>query len=135
MSEISSTRRKFVTGAAALGAAGTLVTAQSNPTPAPLVHHVFFWLKNPGSAADRDQLINGLRTLAGIETVRGIHVGVPADTEARGEVDHSWSVSEILYFDDAEGQAAYQGHPVHEAFVATCSHLWAKVVVYDAIAV
>lgn len=106
--------------------------AAANP---PLVHHVFFWLKRPDSKEDREKLIAGLRTLAKIETVRGIHIGVPASTEKRDVVDNSFSVSEILYFDDVEGQNAYQVHPIHEQFVADCSHLWERVVVYDAIAV
>ena len=97
-----------------------------------IVHHVFFWLKRPDSKEDLEQLIAGIRGLAAIETVRGIHVGVPASTEKREVVDNSYSASEILYCDDLEGQAAYQVHPLHQAFVRTCSHLWAMVVVYDA---
>jgi hypothetical protein len=85
--------------------------------------------------ADRDALISGLRTLEAIETVRGIHIGVPASTELREVVDNSFSVSEVLWFDDVAGQDAYQVHPLHQAFVENCSHLWRKVVVYDAIAV
>lgn len=100
-----------------------------------LVHHVFFWLKNPESRKDREALIAGLRTLAQIQTVRGIHIGVPASTKKRTVVDSSYSVSEILFFDDVAGQEAYQVHPVHKRFVTDCSHLWEKVVVYDAIAV
>lgn len=102
-------------------------------TPAPLVHHVFFWLKNPGSPQDLAQLLAGIRGLAAIETVRGIHVGVPASTEKREVVDNSYSASEILYFDDAAGQKVYQDHPLHKKFIAECAHLWSKVVVYDAV--
>ena len=130
----TASRRPFLMAgvAAAAGAAGTTTMAAANP---PLVHHVFFWLKRPDSKEDREKLIAGLRTLAKIETVRGIHIGVPASTEKRDVVDNSFSVSEILYFDDVEGQNAYQVHPIHEQFVADCSHLWERVVVYDAIAV
>jgi len=130
----TASRRTFLMAgvAAAAGAAGTTTMAAANP---PLVHHVFFWLKRPDSKEDREKLIAGLRTLAKIETVRGIHIGVPASTEKRDVVDNSFSVSEILYFDDVEGQNAYQVHPIHEQFVADCSHLWERVVVYDAIAV
>lgn len=96
-----------------------------------LVHHVLFWLKRPDSVGDRDALVAGIRSLGAIETVRGVHVGLPADTMARGVVDGSWSVSEILYFDDAAGQDAYQVDPLHKAFVEAHEHLWEKVVVYD----
>ncbi len=130
-------RRAFVTGALTLGTAVALSSAASAaPASLPrLVHHVFFWLKRPDSREDRDQLIAGIRKLAQIETVRGLHVGIPASTEKREVVDNSYSVSEMLLFDDVAGQDAYQVHAVHEQFVRDCSHLWERVVVYDTIAV
>jgi hypothetical protein len=98
-----------------------------------LVHHVFFWLKNPHSHDDRARLIEGLRTLTKIDTIRMLHIGVPAGTQMRGVVDHTYSVSELMFFDDAAGQKTYQDHPVHQKFVETCGHLWERVVVYDSI--
>jgi hypothetical protein len=100
-----------------------------------LAHHVFFWLKNPDSIEDRDKLVEGVKTLAKIETVREIHVGVLASTEKRDVVDTSWQVSELMFFRDLAGQETYQTHPVHLDFVKNYSHLWAKVVVYDALEV
>ena len=136
------TRRDIIVAATAL-AAGVVATGSraATSTPAnkaafpPVVHHVFFWLKNPNSKEDLAQLLAGLRTLAGIDTVRGIHIGVPADTEQRGVVDGSYSASELLFFDDVAGQNAYQVHPIHKQFVADCEHLWQRVVVYDVKAV
>lgn len=98
-----------------------------------VVHHVFFWLKNPSSTADRDKLIEGLRTLEKIESIRQLHIGVPASTEKRDVVDNSYSVSELMFFDDVAGQNTYQEHPIHKKFVENCSSLWEKVIVYDAI--
>lgn len=132
-------RREVITAAAAL--AGVSVAAQAavaaSPASAgkaaipPVVHHVFFWLKNPKSKEDLARLLAGLKTLGGIETVKAIHIGVPAETEQRGVVDASYSASEILFFDDVAGQNAYQVHPIHKKFVADCEHLWQRVVVYD----
>lgn len=96
-----------------------------------LTHHVFFWLKNPGSKTDLDDLLKGLKTLGQIETIRHMYLGVPASTESRDVVDASFSASELLFFDDNDGQKIYQDHPVHQKFVADCSHLWSKVIVYD----
>jgi len=132
------TRRTFLTGLSmmAFGA-----TAFANPftkkkmSKAPLVHHVFFWLKNPDSKEDLAKLIAGVKSLEKIETIRSIHVGVPASTEKRDVVDNSYSVSELMFFDDTAGQKVYQDHPIHQKFIADCSHLWDKVVVYDTIAV
>ncbi len=130
-------RRTFLATAATLGAAAaaSAATGGSAHTPPKLVHHVFFWLKNPDSKEDLAKLLAGIRGLAAIETVRGIHVGVPASTEKRPVVDNSFSASEILYFDDVAGQDAYQVHPLHQKFVSGCSHRWSKVIVYDAMAV
>lgn len=100
-----------------------------------LVHHVFFWLKNPASKEDLEMLLAGLATLARIETVRGAHFGVPASTEKREVVDNSYSASEILFFDDTAGQKTYQDHPIHKKFVEDCAHLWERVVVYDVMSV
>ena len=131
-------RRTFIATAAATAAATALpltagAAAVSNYPK--LVHHVFFWLKNPNSKDDLEKLLKGLRTLAKIESVRGVHFGVPASTEKRDVVDNSYSASEILFFDDTAGQKIYQDHPIHKQFVADCSHLWERVVVYDAVSV
>lgn len=96
-----------------------------------MVHHVFFWLKNPDSAKDRDSLIAGLKTLAGIPLISELYVGTPADTEKRDVVDASWQVSELMFFDNPDAQANYQVHPLHQDFIRNCGHLWEKVVVYD----
>jgi len=129
---MSPSRRTFIAAAATVAAtsAGASPAVKTYPK---LVHHVFFWLKNPGSREDLSKLLAGLRTLTAIETVRGAHFGVPASTEKRDVVDNSYSASEMLFFDDLAGQKAYQDHPVHKQFVADCSHLWERVVVYDAI--
>lgn|SRR5690606_26867769 len=134
----NSSRRQFLTGAAALGAGAMLpvsaAAADCQDLPK-LVHKVYFWLKNPDSSEDRDQLVAGLKTLSQIESVRVLQIGVPASTEKREVVDNSFQVSELMMFDDVEGQNAYQVHPIHQQFVDQCSHLWEKVVVYDSIAV
>jgi len=133
-----SSRRRFLAGAATLSAAAAVGTTQAGETCSelpPVVHKVYFWLKNPDSSEDRDQLIAGLKTLGAISTVQGIHVGVPASTEQRDVVDNSYQVSELLLFANAADQDAYQVDPIHMKFVEQCSHLWSKVVVYDSIAV
>lgn len=125
-------RRKFIATAAALAAVPAVI-GQINQVNKkdPMIHHVFFWLKSPGSPTDRQLLIEGLKTLAGINEVKKLLIGTPAATEQRGVVDNSYDVSELMYFDNLEGQSAYQVHPIHKAFVEKYSHLWEKVVVYD----
>ena len=131
----SQTRRTFLTSTVALCAAtaasATTRTAQASKKQ--LAHHVFFWLKNPDSREDLNKLLAGLRTLEKIESVRRIHIGVPASTEKRDVVDSSYSASELIFFDDVAGQDAYQVHPIHKKIVEQCSHLWQKVIVYDSV--
>lgn len=130
-----SNRRKFIATVTALGA-GSILYAKPSTNAAKnkqLAHHVFFWLKNPDSIEDRDKLVEGVKTLGAIETIREIHVGILASTEKRDVVDTSWHVSELMFFDDLDGQAVYQSHPVHLAFIKNYGYLWDKVIVYDAV--
>jgi hypothetical protein len=133
----TSNRRKFIATTAALsvGAAASAMplVATEQMEKYPIIHHVFFWLKNPGSKEDRDQLVAGVKTLSKIEKVKILRVGVVADTEKRDVVDKSWAVSELMFFSNLSDQATYQNHPVHLEFIKNCSHLWEKVIVYDVV--
>jgi hypothetical protein len=128
-------RRTFVATAAAISAsaAATAMPTMEAKNKKQLVHHVFFWLKNRDSKEDLAKLLAGLRTLEKIETIRKLHIGVPASTEKRDVVDNSYQASELMFFDDTAGQKTYQDHPIHQKFIADCGHLWEKVVVYDSI--
>jgi hypothetical protein len=130
---MSSSRRTFIATTAAAAVVSTAGASAAVTTYPKLIHHVFFWLKNPQSKEDLAALLAGLRTLTKIESVRGAHFGVPASTEKRDVVDNSYSASEVLFFDDTAGQKIYQDHVIHQKFVADCSHLWERVVVYDAV--
>ncbi|WP_212002851.1 Dabb family protein [Chitinophaga sp. HK235] len=130
----TSSRRKFLGTAAAL-CAGSAVAAMpvvSGSKKYPIVHHVLFWLKNPGSTEDRDKLVAGIKTLSRIKSVGELHVGVVAGTEKRDVVDTSWAVSELIFFSDLAAQAAYQQDPIHLDFIKNYGPLWERVVVYDA---
>src|SRR5205814_6189264 len=96
------------------------------------IHHVFFWLKNSDSKEDNDALVNGLKKLSAVKTIRQFHIGVPASTN-RAVIDRSYSVSWCLIFDNEEDEENYQADPIHLNFVKECSHLWSKVVVYDSV--
>ncbi len=126
-------RRTFLSTSALLGAGMIAGPAMATKPKKMVLHHVFFWLKNPDSKEDLAKLLSGLQTLKGIKTVRNIHIGLPAATEERSVVDSSYSVSELLFFDDLAGQKTYQDDPIHLKFIADCGHLWEKVIVYDSI--
>ena len=133
MSKLS--RRQFIAITGASIVAGTVKGEPLMATKTQLIHTAYFWLKNPDSVADRDQLIVGLQTLRQIPMVKALHIGLPATTENRDVVDNSFQVSELMFFDDLAGQSEYQANPIHQAFVKNCSHLWLKVAVKDSISV
>jgi hypothetical protein len=131
---LNTNRREFIATTASAGAA--MVLPEMNKAgKTQLLHHVFFWLKNPGSEQDRLKLIEGVKTLGAIAQVQQIQVGVVASTEKRDVVDNSWDVSELLFFTDTVAQKAYQDHPIHQDFIKNYSHLWTKVLVYDMVTV
>jgi hypothetical protein len=98
------------------------------------IHHVFFWLKEPGLESNKQQLIQGLQKLAAVTTIKNFHIGQPATT-SRGVIDTTYSISWMLTFENAANQDSYQADPIHLNFVKECSHLWEKVVVYDSVEV
>lgn len=98
-----------------------------------LIHHVFFWLKEPKNEAHKKLLVAALNELLNVKTIKMSHIGFPAGTESRDVVDHSYSVSYMVMFDNQTDQDAYQIDPIHLKFVEENSHLWNKVVVYDSV--
>ena len=96
------------------------------------IHHVYFWLKNSGNEDDKAKLIEGLKKLSKVKTIKQHYIGQPAATR-RDVIDSSYDVSWLLFFDNATDQDSYQTDPVHLKFVEECSSLWTKVVVYDSI--
>lgn len=124
-------RRSFLT-ASALAAPAIFagVTANNMPQKNIFVHHVYFWLKNAGSKADKDKLIEGLQKLSRVKTIQMFHIGQPANTN-REVIDRSYSISWLTIFNSKADQDSYQTDPIHLKFVEECSGLWSKVVVYD----
>jgi hypothetical protein len=96
------------------------------------IHHVYFWLKNPESKEDYEKLIKGLEALSKVSTIQTFHIGKPANTN-RDVIDRSYSVSWMLIFENGADQESYQKDPTHLKFVADCSMLWSKVIVYDSV--
>ncbi len=78
------------------------------------------------------QLIEGLQKLSAAKTIRRqFHIGVPADTHYAMLLKNTYSVSWMIFLDNAEDQESYQVDPIHLNFVKECSHLWNKVTVFD----
>ncbi|MBC7892555.1 MAG: Dabb family protein [Sphingobacteriaceae bacterium] len=112
--------------------AGTALTAVAAPSKELFVHHVYFWLKNPGSEADKAKLLEGLDKLAKVPTIRMVHIGSPAPT-TRSVIERSYAVSWLCFFDNLEEEEIYQTHPIHLKFIEDYGHLWERVIVYDSV--
>jgi len=96
------------------------------------IHHVYFWLAEPGNTHHKELLVEGLKKLSSVQTIQRFHIGEPANT-SREVIDSSYSISWILIFNNAADQDNYQTDPVHLRFVDECKHLWKRVQVYDTI--
>jgi hypothetical protein len=102
-----------------------------NTTNSNFVHHVLFYLKNPNSAEDKAQLIEGLQALSKVSCIVFSNIGSPANT-TRDVIEKDYSISWLCLFESPEKEEEYQVHPLHLAFIENCKHLWQKVVIYDA---
>lgn len=128
-------RRQFVDNAGK-AIAGTFIVTTTNQQETEMknvfVHQVYFWLKNPNSTEDLGKLIEGLKKLSVVKTIRQFHIGKPAGT-SREVIDGSYSVSWLTIFDTKADQDSYQDDPIHLKFVEECAALWNKVIVYDSV--
>ena len=96
------------------------------------IHHVYFWLKNSGNKEDKAKLIEGLKKLSKVTTIKDFYIGQAAGTR-RDVIDSTYDISWLLFFDSAADQDSYQTDPIHLKFIEECSSLWTRVVVYDTI--
>lgn len=98
---------------------------------APIRHVVVCWLKDPGNAAARRQLIDesyGFKTIPGIVSVSAGEA-IPS---TRPAVDSSFDVAIVMTFKDEASLARYATHPRHlQAVERTLKPLVAKYVIYD----
>ena len=137
MDRNTNSRRRFLKAGIAATAAINfstfgMATEKKSMKKNMFIHHVYFWLKNPENTEDFQKLVKGLEALAKVNTIKMFHIGKPADTN-REVIDRSYTVSWMLVFDNAADQASYQTDPIHLKFIADCSMLWSKVVVYDSV--
>jgi len=123
-------RRSFIAKTTLVALGATTTGLSSAPAKPGLIHHVFFWLKNPSSKEDQAKLIEGIQTLQKIETVQQFKIGIPAKTPKREVIDNSYNISLFTAFNDIAGHDTYQAHPIHKKFVEQYSSLF-TVKVYD----
>lgn len=133
---MTTTRRKFMEsvarGLTALGLAGwPSASTAKNLKSQMLVHQVYFWLKDKQDKTAYEKLHQGLLKLLTISRIESGHIGIPAATEARDVVDHSYTFAYMARFESKDDHDSYQTDPTHLEFVEECADLWSHVKVYD----
>lgn len=97
-----------------------------------LQHNVFFWLKEGVSDDEKKSFEKGMKDfVSAVKEIDEASIGIPAATEDRDVVDHSFGYSLFVRFKSLEDHDVYQKHPAHEVFINDFSGLWEKVQVYD----
>jgi hypothetical protein len=48
-------------------------------------------------------------------------------------IERGYSNALVLIFDDADGEQAYQVHPVHDQFRDECRSFWTQVRIFDSV--
>ena len=96
-----------------------------------IVHVVLVWLKEPGNAEHRTQVIEATRSFSSIQGVEEIRVGEPLPSR-RPTVDDSFDIGLYIVFSSEEALERYLAHPEHKAAQQSVLRpLVEKVVVYD----
>jgi heme-degrading monooxygenase HmoA len=83
----------------------------------PVEHVVVCWLKAPGNAAHRTQLIEASTAFRKVPGVKRVTAGVALQS-SRPVVDDSFDVAVIITFADADALAAYEASDAHKEAVA-----------------
>jgi Stress responsive A/B Barrel Domain len=108
------------------------VTARHATAKVGVEHVVLAWLKNPGNAAERAQLVAAAKSLkAKIPQVQRLVVGQPLASE-RTVVDDSFDVGIVMHFASQADLSTYERSPVHVAKVkAVLAPLTRQIRVHD----
>jgi hypothetical protein len=100
------------------------------PRPGHVTHIVVFWLKDPGSAEQRRDLIAACHTLKDIPGVTDLRVGQPLPS-TRPVVDSTYDVALVITFENERAMEAYNPHPIHEKLAREFVPSFARWLVYD----
>ena len=96
-----------------------------------VTHVAFCWLKTPGDAKQRQQLIDASHAFYTIPGVELIAAGTPLPS-TRPVVDSSFDVAVVIMFHDESGLRAYDQHPDHRKAVEELLRpLTQKILIYD----
>lgn len=96
-----------------------------------IVHVVLVWLREPGNADQRAQVIEATRGFSTIPGVEEIRVGEPVPSQ-RSAVDDSFDIGLYMIFSSKEALETYLTHPKHKAAQRSIFRpLVKKAIIYD----
>ncbi len=126
-------RRNFIQVGAISAASVGLLSCNSNKetTYGPLIHSVYFWLKNDLNEEKKEEFINFFKELSRIDVIQTLKYGKPAPTNPRPVVDNSFDYNLIVSFANMDDINVYETHPIHLAAIEKFKDYWSKVEVKD----
>ena len=123
---------KFVALVPLLVLSGCISIEIGTPTEQKVIHHVVLcWLKEPGNAEHRQQIVEATESFRKIPGVLAARAGqvMPSD---RAIVDDSFDVGILILVPDDKSLTEYLEHPIHQkAKQDILLPLVDKIVVYD----
>lgn len=127
-------RRKFIqagiVGTASFGLL-SCTTEEKFKTYGPVIHSVYFWLREDLNESEKDNFVEFFEELKSIEAIQTLKYGKPAPANPRPVVDNSFSYNLIVSFANMEDLNIYEDHPVHLAAIEKFKNFWVKVEVRD----
>ncbi|HUH19217.1 Dabb family protein [Albibacterium sp.] len=133
-------RRKFIKNVAGTAVLGGLlgtsipsVLASTQKQDKMIVHYVLFWLREDLSPQEIKDFTGFFEELKKIPNIHTLQYGAPAQTNARGVVDNSFSYNLLVQFKTMHDIEVYETHPIHLAAIEKYSKNWTKVVVHDSV--
>ena len=107
------------------------ITVQQVENERAIQHVVLCWLKEPGNAEHRNQIIEVSKTFRKIPGVLEVRVGKVIESD-RSIVDDSFDVGILVTVSNVERLQEYLDHPIHQkAKQDVLLPLLEKVIVYD----
>ena len=114
-----------------LGLTCGCVSMQQQARPGDVEHVVIIWLKEPGNADARQQLIERSYEFRNIPGIKSVVAGPMVPSE-RKTVDSTYDVGVVMTFESEQAMRAYDQHPIHQQAVReVLQPLASKFIVYD----
>lgn len=127
-------RRNFIQGGLVATASTSLLSCSTPAKEAaygPIIHSVYFWLKEGLSQEEVANFVNFFEDLRPITEIQTLKYGTPAPVNPRPVVDNSFTYNLIVSFANMEDINIYENHPIHLKAIEKYEQFWTKVEVRD----